>query len=170
MAAPRSTRVLWFATAVAAGVGGLLGGRFWTLGRLSLLLVVAVGGAVGVLVALRWTARGPRPSPVVPQRAAEQPQAVERSGPAQAAPWWQRDSPPAPAVREAPRRQEFDATRAHVAQCPRCGGFELDVHRADRGYAFRCRAPNCGTAWQWAVGAAWPAVVVRRNLGGPPPG
>ncbi|HWO67660.1 MAG TPA: hypothetical protein VNO31_47255, partial [Umezawaea sp.] len=80
------------------------------------------------------------------------------------------DSLPAPAIQPAVPRQEFDARRAHIAQCPHCAGFELDVHRVERGYAFRCRDTGCGNQWEWASGTAWPAVVVRRNLTGRPPG
>jgi len=51
-----------------------------------------------------------------------------------------------------------------VAQCPRCGEFRLDSARNGPAYTFRCQHPGCGYTWGWTPGAAWPAVVVRRNL------
>ncbi len=47
----------------------------------------------------------------------------------------------------------------HVVQCPRCGGFRLDVRQQEPGFAFTCR--TCGHPWQWSPGSAWPAGVVR---------
>ena len=182
MAVSTRTRALWFSTLVAAGVGGLLGGRIWDLGPLRLVFVVGVGTVFGVLLALGWITLPPPVVPPVRQPAGslppgpgsddlvrpvpappERPAVVEKQG------WWEKDSLPAPVV-QAARRPEFDARRAHIAQCPHCAGFELDVHRVERGYAFRCRNPKCGYQWEWAPGTAWPAVVVRRNLTGRPPG
>jgi hypothetical protein len=179
------TRALWFSTVVAAGVGGLLGGKLWELGPLRLVFVAGVGGFFGVLFALGWITRPVvAPPPVVRQAIAGvqpgpgrsdlvQPTTAppDRSGGVERQGWWEKDSLPAAAVVQvAPRQQEFDARRAHIAQCPHCAGFELDVHRVERGFAFRCRNPRCGHQWEWAPGAAWPAVVVRRNLTGRPPG
>ncbi|MCS7475288.1 hypothetical protein ACFFQW_29685 [Umezawaea endophytica] len=175
------TRALWFSTAVAAGVGGLLGGGLWELGTLRLVFVAGVGAFFGVLFALGWITRpvAAAPSPVVRQATAGFPPAPGRSDPVrlperQAAVekqgWWERDSLPTPVPKEMPGRQEFDARRARIAQCPHCAGFELDVHRVERGYAFRCRNAKCCHRWEWELGTAWPAVVVRRNLTGRPPG
>ena len=155
------TRVLWFSTLVAAAAGGVLGSRFWDLAASHLLVVVTISELVGVLVAFAWLTRDPEP---VAETPAEQVEKRETE-------WWKRDTLPATAESRTPsQRQEFDARRAQVAHCPRCGGFELDVHRVERGYAFRCRNGGCGNTWDWALGRTWPAVVVRRNLSGPPPG
>jgi hypothetical protein len=82
--------------------------------------------------------------------------------------WWNKSAPaagksngPAPDLPS----HVADGT-ALVAQCPHCGDFRIDVHRADPGYAFRCRNPRCGEEWRWTPGTPWPSVVVRRNLTG----
>jgi hypothetical protein len=51
------------------------------------------------------------------------------------------------------------AGSTRVVQCPRCGGFRLDVRQQEPGFAFTCR--TCGHPWQWSPGSAWPAGVVR---------
>jgi hypothetical protein len=92
--------------------------------------------------------------------------------------WWNRSAPAAAADndtrtdtrtdnRPAPNLSSYVAEgSALVAQCPNCGDFRIDVHRAEQAYAFRCRNPRCGEEWRWTPGTAWPSVVVRRNLTG----
>jgi hypothetical protein len=84
--------------------------------------------------------------------------------------WWNKSAPAAAAGKSTAPAPDLpshvaDGT-ALVAQCPNCGDFRIDVHRADPGYAFRCRNPRCGEEWQWTPGTPWPTVVVRRNLTG----
>ncbi|HEV7653017.1 MAG TPA: hypothetical protein VGP26_33085 [Actinophytocola sp.] len=84
--------------------------------------------------------------------------------------WWNKSAPAAAAGHDSPPAPDLpshvaDGT-ALVAQCPNCGDFRIDVHRADPGYAFRCRNPQCGEEWRWTPGTPWPSVVVRRNLTG----
>jgi hypothetical protein len=86
--------------------------------------------------------------------------------------WWNKSAPSVAAAgnqnnRPAPTLASYVAEgSALVAQCPNCGDFRIDVHRADPAFAFRCRNPRCGEEWRWTPGTAWPAVVVRRNLTG----
>jgi hypothetical protein len=58
----------------------------------------------------------------------------------------------------------YATDRTLIAQCPRCGDFQLDMARHGEDYSFRCRNAPCGNVWDWTPGTAWPAVVVRRNL------
>lgn len=91
----------------------------------------------------------------------EQPQAPQRieSPPTDAATerpthWWV-SSPPSRATQPKARSTvRFDPRHARIAQCPKCGGFDLNVGRDDHGYRFACR--SCPSAWQWAPGAPWP--------------
>ena len=55
-----------------------------------------------------------------------------------------------------------------IVQCPRCGGFEVQMHRARQGCAFECG--GCGHPWHWRLGAPWPVTVVRPKLAHPRPG
>ncbi|MCP2242625.1 hypothetical protein [Lentzea aerocolonigenes] len=83
--------------------------------------------------------------------------------------WWTQTGkpvtapPPQPETNSVPL-EDFDAHRVQIAQCPRCAGFELDVRREGRGYAFECHNPHCRNRWEWLPGTAWPATVVRHNL------
>lgn len=83
--------------------------------------------------------------------------------------WWTQTGkpaavpPPQPETNSVPLK-DFDAHRVQIAQCPRCAGFELDVRREGRGYAFECHNPHCRNRWEWLPGTAWPATVVRHNL------
>jgi hypothetical protein len=85
--------------------------------------------------------------------------------------WWTESSPnanrgagPPNATAETPALSSYSARRALIAQCPRCGDFQLDMAGTGSAYAFRCRNPRCANTWTWTPGTAWPAVVVRRNL------
>jgi hypothetical protein len=83
--------------------------------------------------------------------------------------WWTQTGKPTAAPPSQPETnsvplKDFDAHRVQIAQCPRCAGFELDVRREGRGYAFECHDPHCRNRWEWLPGTAWPATVVRHNL------
>jgi hypothetical protein len=96
--------------------------------------------------------------------------------------WWDASAAPRPAPPEgrpapAPDLSTYlDPTvtarldSAVIAQCPRCGAFELDVDRDRDPWAFRCQA--CAKTWTWRPGTPWPAVRVaprRRKEWRPPP-
>jgi hypothetical protein len=49
-----------------------------------------------------------------------------------------------------------------IVQCPRCGGFEVQVHRVRQGCTFECG--GCGHQWHWRQGDPWPVTVVRPRL------
>lgn len=49
-----------------------------------------------------------------------------------------------------------------IAQCPRCGAFELDAVRDTTTLAFRCQ--RCEHGWTWRPGTPWPPVQVRPRL------
>lgn len=152
-------------TAVGAALGALLALQLVDLGIWWTLAVVAVGVALGVVVALgpltadrRATAR---PRNAVPARAAPvtRPATSDRT-------WWT-ETPARRATDRTgpePTRNGYAVDRAVVAQCPRCGDFRLDVNQDADAYAFHCRNPNCGHRWEWHAGAPWPTTVVRRNL------
>jgi len=80
--------------------------------------------------------------------------------------WWGRESPPtrgpgaAPAARHAPPPElETYLQSSVIAQCPRCGSFQLDAEAVPPGYGFECRA--CGAGWDWQPDQPWPAVRVN---------
>ncbi|MEJ2853114.1 MULTISPECIES: hypothetical protein [unclassified Saccharothrix] len=176
-------QVVRWLTVVLAAAGALVGiAPFTELGFVQRLLVAVVSGVLGIALALLWVAAVKKPDPVpitpppTPPRPAPSPPPPPTPTPAPApAPdangqWWNRTSAPAatPQAAQAPRESvslnDFDAHRAQIAQCPRCGGFELDVRQDGHACAFTCRNPDCRTTWEWLPGTAWPATVVRRNL------
>ncbi|MGM1058689.1 hypothetical protein [Saccharothrix sp. Mg75] len=115
---------------------------------------------------------GVAPPPAGPPRNASVPaprQESARQGSARGGREWWTESPPAdpgggePAAAPPPRHE---VTRAVVAQCPHCGGFQLDVRQDGDTYEFDCRDPRCRYRWSWRAGDAWPTTVVRRNLNG----
>jgi hypothetical protein len=78
------------------------------------------------------------------------------------APWWDSAHPaPAPSAgakrAPAPDLSTYLAS-TFIAQCPRCGGFRLDIRRARSGWDFRCEA--CENTWTWQPGTPWPPVRV----------
>lgn len=121
------------------------------------------------------------PPPAIPSQSTRQPGtpshvAVPLPGGAKggAQSWWERSgsnsapkhaAAPATPVSHVPL-SSYAADRALIAQCPRCGGFELDMARHGEQYSFRCRNAQCGNELRWTPGSPWPAVVVRRNLTG----
>lgn len=97
-----------------------------------------------------WTPPNSNPTPPVPQAPALQ---LIESEPVA---WWLRtltppvpptDPPTAPPVR-------FDPRRARIAQCPRCGSYDLSGDRQADEYRFGC--VSCGYAWHWSPGTRWP--------------
>jgi hypothetical protein len=85
-----------------------------------------------------------------------------RPGPPDA-PWWdsaQGAPSPSPGARRAPAPDLSTYLAAtFIAQCPRCGAFRLDIHRAANDWDFRCE--SCDYTWTWQPGTPWPPVRVR---------
>ena len=78
------------------------------------------------------------------------------------APWWDSaQGAPAPSAgakrAPAPDLSTYLAS-TFIAQCPRCGGFRLDIRRARSGWDFRCE--GCENTWTWQPGTPWPPVRV----------
>ncbi|MFI9813769.1 Rcat domain-containing protein [Saccharothrix variisporea] len=177
-------QVVRWLTVVLAAVGAGIGTAFVTeLGFWQRVVVAVVSGLLGVALALVWVGSSEKPapsSPAQPPPAPPRPAPVPTPTPAPApAPspeqgangqWWQQTGKPAATTKPGAARREsvplkdFDAHRALIAQCPRCGGFELDVRRDGHACAFACRNPDCRATWEWLPGTAWPATVVRHNL------
>ena len=79
------------------------------------------------------------------------------------APWWDsaRGAPPAPSpgAKRAPAPDLSTYLAAtFIAQCPRCGGFRLDIRRGRDAWDFRCE--SCEYTWTWQPGTSWPPVRV----------
>jgi len=78
-------------------------------------------------------------------------------------PWWVAAQATPPQARHetstvpAPDLSNYLAS-ALIAQCPRCGAFELDIRRGAASWT--CRCESCGHAWTWQPGTAWPQVRV----------
>jgi len=90
--------------------------------------------------------------------------------------WWdaaQGAPPPAPSERarraQAPDLSTYLAS-TFVAQCPRCGAFDLDIRPARSGWDFRCE--SCENIWTWQPGTPWPPIRVNpgRRVTRPPSG
>jgi len=90
-----------------------------------------------------------------------QPGQAAGSGPPDA-PWWdspQGAPPPSPGAKRAPAPDlSTYLASTLIAQCPRCGGFRLDIRRARSGWDFRCE--SCEYTWTWQPGTPWPPVRV----------
>jgi hypothetical protein len=93
-----------------------------------------------------------------------------RPGPPDA-PWWdsaQGAPSPSPGARRAPAPDLSTYLAAtFIAQCPRCGAFRLDIHRAADDWNFRCE--SCDYTWTWQPGTPWPPVRVRPRERPPAP-
>ena len=82
-------------------------------------------------------------------------------------PWWELAGKPRPGPageRDALRPHDLDRYQdaAFIAQCPRCGAFELDADQGSQAWKFHCYACDC--QWSWRPGTAWPPVQVRPKL------
>ena len=79
------------------------------------------------------------------------------------APWWDsaQGAPPPPSAgakrAPAPDLSTYLAS-TFIAQCPRCGAFQLDIRQASNGWDFRCE--SCAYTWTWQPGTPWPPVRV----------
>jgi hypothetical protein len=78
-------------------------------------------------------------------------------------PWWvAAQAAPPQARQEAGTVPALDLSSylgsALIAQCPRCGAFELDIRRSAARWT--CRCESCGHNWTWQPGTAWPQVRV----------
>ena len=93
-----------------------------------------------------------------------------RPGPPDA-PWWdsaQGAPSPSPGARRAPAPDLSTYLAAtFIAQCPRCGAFRLDIHRAPNDWDFRCE--SCDYTWTWQPGTPWPPVRVKPRERPPAP-
>ncbi|WP_139263518.1 hypothetical protein [Geodermatophilus africanus] len=83
--------------------------------------------------------------------------------------WWGRGNPSAHAPGAAPASGhapppdlETYLQSSIIAQCPRCGSFQLDAEAVPPGYGFECR--TCGLGWHWHPDQPWPAVRVNPRL------
>jgi hypothetical protein len=79
------------------------------------------------------------------------------------APWWDSAQgappPPSPGGKRAPAPDLSTYLAAtFIAQCPRCGGFRLDIRRGRSAWDFRCE--SCENTWTWQPGTSWPPVRV----------
>jgi hypothetical protein len=87
------------------------------------------------------------------------------------APWWdaaQGTPSPSPGAKRAPAPDLSTYLAAtFIAQCPRCGAFRLDIHRARNSWDFRCE--SCGYTWTWQPGTPWPPVRVKPRERPPAP-
>jgi len=82
---------------------------------------------------------------------------------AQDTPWWDSAQgappPPSPGAKRAPAPDLSTYLAAtFIAQCPRCGGFRLDIKRGRNAWDFRCE--SCEYTWTWQPGTSWPPVRV----------
>jgi hypothetical protein len=77
-------------------------------------------------------------------------------------PWWdsaQGPPSPSPGAQRAPAPDLSTYLAAtFIAQCPRCGGFRLDIKRGRKAWDFRCE--SCENTWTWQPGTPWPPVRV----------
>lgn len=78
-------------------------------------------------------------------------------------PWWDSAQgappPPSPGAKRAPAPDLSTYLAAtFIAQCPRCGGFRLDIRRGRNAWDFRCE--SCEYTWTWQPGTSWPPVRV----------
>jgi hypothetical protein len=78
-------------------------------------------------------------------------------------PWWDsaQGAPPSPSpgAKRAPAPDLSTYMAAtFIAQCPRCGGFRLDIGRGRNAWDFRCE--SCEYTWTWQPGTSWPPVRV----------
>jgi hypothetical protein len=98
------------------------------------------------------------------------PQPPGRRGPPDA-PWWdaaQGAPSPSPGAKRAPAPDLSTYLAAtFIAQCPRCGAFRLDIHRARTSWDFRCE--SCRYTWTWQPGTPWPPVRVKPRERPPAP-
>ncbi len=82
-------------------------------------------------------------------------------------PWWELAGKPQPGSageRDVLRPHDLDRYQdaAFIAQCPKCGAFELDADQGSESWKFHCNACDC--RWSWRPGTAWPPVQVRPKL------
>jgi hypothetical protein len=186
-AGPGPAQLGWAVLVIAAAlIGGLAAATLVHASVLIAVIVSLVAGGVALLAAF-WRPSGP-PEPAAGERAdsgrypaglaAGAPGRPEPDGQAHQtavqllplpsagrpdAPWWdsaQGAPPPSPGARRAPAPDLSTYLAAtFIAQCPRCGAFRLDIHRARDVWDFRC--DSCEYTWTWQPGTPWPPVRVR---------
>jgi len=81
--------------------------------------------------------------------------------------WWLQPAAPPPPASSAGRPAPAPDLSTYldsavIAQCPRCGAFDLDVDHGRDPWAFQCRA--CNNKWAWRPGVPWPEVRVAPRL------
>ncbi|HET7015353.1 MAG TPA: hypothetical protein VFI65_15650 [Streptosporangiaceae bacterium] len=183
---------LWIALVVLASVVGGLAGAAIDHGRVPVSIDVVISviiGGVTAFIALRRLMSlavaapspgfghqsGPDQSPQHGGGQARRPGELRdpvlvlpiagQAGPS--SPWWELAGKPRPGSageRDALRPHELDRYQdaAFIAQCPRCGAFELDADQDSQAWTFHCYACDC--RWSWRPGTAWPPVQVRPKL------
>lgn len=81
--------------------------------------------------------------------------------------WWQQPAAAPPTSSSAGRSAPAPDLSTYlgsavIAQCPRCGAFDLDIAHDRDPWAFHCRA--CEATWAWRPGMPWPEVRVVPRL------
>ncbi len=179
----------WAALVVLASVIGGLAAAAIDRGRVpvvvDVVISVVIGGVTAFIALRRLMALATAPDMPAP----EQQSRIDRPGGRQArvpgelrdpvlvlpiagqagpsSPWWELAGQPQPGSageRDVLRPHELDRYQdaAFIAQCPRCGAFDLDAKQGPDQWKFGCFA--CGCAWSWRPGTAWPPVQVRPKL------
>ena len=172
----------WAVLVIAAAlIGGLAAATLVHASFVIALIVSVAVGGVALLAAFWWPAPPPaafaagapgRPEPdgqaheTVVQLLPLPPQPGRPE-----APWWdsaQGAPPPSPGAKRAPAPDLSTYLAAtFIAQCPRCGAFRLDIHRARDVWDFRCE--SCQYTWTWQPGTPWPPVRVKPRERPPAP-
>jgi len=171
----------WSLLIVAAAViGGLAAAGLRHVSLLVAFLVPLAIGGLTVYALARFPGQQPVPSlPPGPARHELRPVPAPVSEPetedlvrlqpigsrsATGAPWWQQaDGSSAPPVQDVVVASACDVAdylgSALIAQCPRCGAFELEAMSAGSRWGFQCEC--CDFTWDWQPGTPWPPVQVR---------
>jgi hypothetical protein len=182
----------WVALVVLASVVGGLAAAAIDHGRVPVGIDVVISVVIGGLIALGAVRRlsavaavpaspsfaeqtGPGQSPQHGGGQARRPGELRdpvlvlpiagQAGPS--SPWWELAGKPQPGSaggRDVLRPHDLDRYQdaAFIAQCPKCGAFELDADQGGEAWKFHCCACDC--RWSWRPGTAWPPVQVRPKL------
>lgn len=176
---PAPAQLGWALLVIAAAViGGLAAATLVHVSVVVAVIVSVVVGGIGLVALFRAPARSPEPSASYPPDPVTPPNPVAPAAsnetvvqllplPSQPgapdAPWWdsaQGAAPaPSPGATRAPAPDLSTYLAAtFIAQCPRCGGFRLDMRRGGTAWDFRCE--SCEYTWTWRPGTPWPPVRV----------
>jgi hypothetical protein len=186
----RAADLAWIALVVVASVVGGLAAAAIDHGRvpvgIDVVISVVIGGAAAFvafrrLMTLAAAAPGFEQEPGMTQSRQEGGGHTRRPGELRdpvlvlpiagqagpSSPWWELAGKPRPGSageRDVLRPHELDRYQdaAFIAQCPRCGAFELDAGQGPESWKFSCQACDC--RWTWRPGTVWPPVQVRPKL------